>query len=476
MERACRRFVGRIRQTPPMYSAVHHEGRRLYELAREGVEVAREAREVVVHAMDVLELDGDRVTVRVVCGKGTYVRALAADLGADLGCGAAVERLERVRVGPFTREDALSSDDLLHGERTALLARLLPVDAAACRVAVGRAGRPGRQRVRPRPARPAAERVGAGPLVERARQGREVPRRRPDPAGEHAGELRSGSSMRIVRGLESFPPEAAGGVAALGAFDGIHLGHRKILGVAVERARALGVSSLACTFDPRPVEVLQPARAPSPITTLDERLDLMAEAGIDTTVVLPFTRALAAIEPEAFIEDVMLRRLGAREIVVGFNHRFGRGARGDAAMLEALAARLGFHAHVVPPLVMEGDAVSSTEIRLALQQGDLERANRLLGRDVLAGRRGGAGRGTRAGTGLSHGEREGRATAPGAPGGLRLPRPGRGHGPQGRAQRGTAADVRRERGGDRGPPPRLSRATSTESASSSPSSAGCGPR
>ena len=144
VDRACRRFVGRIRQTPPMYSAVHHEGRRLYELARQGLEVAREAREVVVHAMDVLELDGDRLTVRVVCGKGTYVRALAADLGADLGCGAAVEHLDRVRVGPFTRADALSPDDLLHGERTALLARLLPVDAAARRVAVGRVGATGR--------------------------------------------------------------------------------------------------------------------------------------------------------------------------------------------------------------------------------------------------------------------------------------------------------------------------------------------
>jgi tRNA pseudouridine55 synthase len=129
VDRACRRFVGRIRQTPPMYSAVHHEGRRLYELAREGVEVAREAREVVVHAMEVLALDGDRVTVRVVCGKGTYVRALAADLGAHLGCGGAVERLERLRVGPFTREEALSSDDLLRGDRAALRARLLPVDA-----------------------------------------------------------------------------------------------------------------------------------------------------------------------------------------------------------------------------------------------------------------------------------------------------------------------------------------------------------
>jgi riboflavin kinase / FMN adenylyltransferase len=192
--------------------------------------------------------------------------------------------------------------------------------------------------------------------------------------------------MRIVRGLETFPPDAAGGVVALGAFDGIHLGHRKILGVAVERGCALDVPSLVCTFDPRPVEVLQPARAPLPITTLEERLELIAEAGVNTTVVLPFTTALAAVEPEAFIEEVMLRGLKAREIVVGFNHRFGRRARGDAAMLEALAGRLGFRAHVVPPLSVEGDPVSSTEIRQALQRGDVERASRLLGREYsLAG-------------------------------------------------------------------------------------------
>lgn len=130
VEGACRRLVGRIRQTPPMYSAVHHQGRRLHDLAREGVEVVRQAREVAVYSIDLLELRGASITVRVVCGKGTYVRVLAADLGADLGCGGAVERLVRLRVGPFARADALPSDDLLRRDRAALLARLLPLDAA----------------------------------------------------------------------------------------------------------------------------------------------------------------------------------------------------------------------------------------------------------------------------------------------------------------------------------------------------------
>jgi riboflavin kinase / FMN adenylyltransferase len=186
--------------------------------------------------------------------------------------------------------------------------------------------------------------------------------------------------MRIVRGLESFRPDAAASVVALGAFDGIHLGHRAILGTAVARARGQKLLALACTFDRHPMEVLQPDRAPLPITTLDERLELIAETGIDTTVVIPFTRSVAGVEAQAFVQDVLVGTLKAQEIVVGFNHRFGRGARGDAALLEHLAGRLGFRAHIVPAFLVDDIAVSSSEIRGALQRGDLPAAARLLGR------------------------------------------------------------------------------------------------
>ena len=186
--------------------------------------------------------------------------------------------------------------------------------------------------------------------------------------------------MRIVRGLPPAPPEAPPAAVALGVFDGVHLGHRAILGLAVSHASAAGMQSIACTFDPHPMEVLQPGRAPLPITTLDERLALIEGCGLDLAVVLPFTRELASMEPEAFVKDVLVTRLGARDVVVGFNHRFGRGARGDAAMLRSLGERLGFRTHVAEPLVVDGVAVSSTEIRAALQRGDLAMAGRLLGR------------------------------------------------------------------------------------------------
>jgi tRNA pseudouridine55 synthase len=123
-------FVGRIRQTPPMYSALHHEGRRLYELAREGVEVPRAPRDVVVHAIEVEEVSGARVTLRVVCGKGTYVRTLAADLGDALGLGAAVEALTRCRVGPFTLGEAVPWDLLQRAPAAELRTRVAPPAAA----------------------------------------------------------------------------------------------------------------------------------------------------------------------------------------------------------------------------------------------------------------------------------------------------------------------------------------------------------
>ena len=186
--------------------------------------------------------------------------------------------------------------------------------------------------------------------------------------------------MRTIRGLESYPSEAAPAAVALGIFDGVHLGHQAILDTAVRRARAAGIQAVACTFEPHPMDVLQPERAPAPIASLDERLAVIGERGIDVTVVLAFTLELARMEPEAFVKDVLHGRLRTRQVVVGYNHTFGRGARGDARLLEALAPRLGFEATVVPPLLIDGVPVSSSEIRTALRAGDVARAARYLGR------------------------------------------------------------------------------------------------
>lgn len=124
------RFVGEIDQVPPMYSALHVGGRRLHELARAGVEVARAPRRVRIETLELLALEPPRLTLRVQCGPGTYIRSLGADLGEALGCGAATEALVRTRVGPFRLEDALPWAEVRAGEPDRLRARLLPPDRA----------------------------------------------------------------------------------------------------------------------------------------------------------------------------------------------------------------------------------------------------------------------------------------------------------------------------------------------------------
>ncbi|MBI3027954.1 MAG: bifunctional riboflavin kinase/FAD synthetase [Candidatus Rokubacteria bacterium] len=185
--------------------------------------------------------------------------------------------------------------------------------------------------------------------------------------------------MEIIRGLESYPPDSPPSVVALGAFDGVHLAHQKILATARTRARAPGLRALACTFDPHPLAVLQPERAPVPITELAEKLARIAEQGLDAAVVIPFTREFSLLEAEAFVKDVLVGRLKAREVVVGFNHTFGRGARGTARLLAELGPQNGLVAHVIPPLVVDGVLVSSSGIRQALAAGDVARARKLLG-------------------------------------------------------------------------------------------------
>jgi riboflavin kinase/FMN adenylyltransferase len=186
--------------------------------------------------------------------------------------------------------------------------------------------------------------------------------------------------MRVIHGLDRYPAEAPPSVVALGTFDGIHLGHRAVIGTAVERARALGVQAVALTFDPLPASVLRPGEALPEILSLEERLSRIAALGPDVALVIPFTLEFSRVEADAFVRDVLAGRLRAREVVVGFNHTFGRGARGTPDLLRDVAAPLAIRVHVVAPLRVDGVVVSSSSVREALRQGDVRRAASLLGR------------------------------------------------------------------------------------------------
>ena len=169
-------------------------------------------------------------------------------------------------------------------------------------------------------------------------------------------------------------------VVTTGTFDGVHVGHRAIVRYLVERAAAVGGVPTVVTFDPHPREVLTGHAVPL-LTTLDERADALEALGVERFVVLPFSRDLSLLEPEAYVRDVLVGRVGMREIVIGYDHRFGRKARGDRALLEALGPDLGFSVDVIPEQVLGDVTVSSTEVRRQLAEaGDAAQAARLLGR------------------------------------------------------------------------------------------------
>ena len=169
-------------------------------------------------------------------------------------------------------------------------------------------------------------------------------------------------------------------VITTGTFDGVHVAHQAIVRYLVERAAAVGGVPTVVTFDPHPREVLTGHAVPL-LTTLDERADALEALGVERFVVLPFSRDLSLLEPEAYVRDVLVGRVGMREIVIGYDHRFGRKARGNRALLEALGPGLGFSVDVIPEQVLGDVTVSSTEVRRQLAEaGDAAQAARLLGR------------------------------------------------------------------------------------------------
>lgn len=176
------------------------------------------------------------------------------------------------------------------------------------------------------------------------------------------------------------PADFAGGAVSVGNFDGVHRGHAALVRAAREVARAASGPAVLVTFDPPPHEVLHAHAHRPPLTTIAERAELLLAAGADRVVVLKASAALLALSPEAFFEDVLARQLGAKAVVEGFNFRFGRGRAGSNDTLRALCRGAGLSFTEVPEHAFDGEAVSSSRVRAALDAGDVARAAQLLGR------------------------------------------------------------------------------------------------
>ena len=421
-------FVGDIEQVPSSVSAIKVDGQRAYKRVRAGEDVELPSRPVTVHELLVTGYRptdaGVEVDISVRCSSGTYIRAIARDLGAALGVGGHLTALRRTAVGPFDLADAHTLEELAEDFRlvdiTDVARRCFPGldldEQQAADVMVGRKldvdlGAEGRGRgVRPRRPLPRALRAPRRPgrtgrrpdLTRTPRFVCDRPAGRGERIADESGCGRLATVTDTWRSLDEVPADLGRTVVTIGNFDGVHLGHRHV--IARAREVAAGAPVVAVTFDPHPIAVLRPEHAPPTLTTVDTRVGLLAEAGVDHVLVLPFTREVAGWSPERFVTEILVDALHAQAVVVGANFRFGNRAAGDVATLRTLGETHDFTAEGID---LDGgpQVWSSTYIRNCLTGGDVEGAAEALGRPFTGGRHGRQGRPARPRARLPDGQR-----------------------------------------------------------------------
>ncbi len=169
-------------------------------------------------------------------------------------------------------------------------------------------------------------------------------------------------------------------VATIGNFDGVHLGHQALFRETVTRARRAQGEAVAITFHPHPLQVVRPDKPLKLICTLEQKIKLIEAAGLDYLLILDFTPELAQLEAEEFVEDILVKGLGIKELVVGYDYRFGRKRRGDTELLKILGQRFGFEVVVIPAQKVNGFTVSSSLVRELVSEGEVATVRKLLGR------------------------------------------------------------------------------------------------
>jgi len=186
--------------------------------------------------------------------------------------------------------------------------------------------------------------------------------------------------MIILRNRDEAKTKITASCVTIGNFDGVHMGHQKLLCRARQKARSQGLASVVVTFDPHPLRVLSGAHTPPFITLTQQKLELIASLGLDFTLCLEFTKELAKLEPDEFVKNFLLNGLRMREMVIGYDYAFGRNRKGNFALLTALGAHMGFHVEQVGPVLIDDAIVSSSRVRDMIQAGLVWEVRPLLGR------------------------------------------------------------------------------------------------
>jgi riboflavin kinase/FMN adenylyltransferase len=192
---------------------------------------------------------------------------------------------------------------------------------------------------------------------------------------------KNNSPMTVIYDLELVNEPLRNPVLTIGNFDGVHKGHLALFNKVKERAKAIGGQSAVMTFEPHPIKVMKPGNGPPLITLGEQKLRLINDADIDVIFFIPFTKQFAAISARDFIQNILLKKIGMKELIIGYDYAFGRNREGNAELLQEMGNHFDFTLHVIAPIRIDNRLVSSTSIRNLVQEGRLSEAKNLLGRD-----------------------------------------------------------------------------------------------
>jgi len=198
--------------------------------------------------------------------------------------------------------------------------------------------------------------------------------------------------MSIVCNLDNLPKNITNPVITIGNFDGVHWAHQKIFKKIIERARDLRGTSMVITFEPHPVKVMFPEKAKPLITLLEQKKELVINQGIDIFLIIEFTLEFAGISARNFVKDILVDKIGIKEIVVGYDYTFGHNRKGNITVLREMGSLFNFNVHQVDPVYVGKVLVSSTSIRNLIMEGNVDEAKKILGRnyqirgEVISGR------------------------------------------------------------------------------------------
>jgi len=187
--------------------------------------------------------------------------------------------------------------------------------------------------------------------------------------------------MTVIRDLGEITKPLINPVLTIGNFDGVHRGHLALFDKVKSLANNIQGQSVVMTFEPHPIKIVKPGNGPPLITPVEQKLKLIDAAGIDVILCLPFNKEFAAISAHDFVQELLVNKIGVKEIVVGYDYSFGSGRQGNIDFLRKMGDDLGYKVHVVEPVHLNSTLVSSTSIRNLVQEGNLSEAKRLLGRD-----------------------------------------------------------------------------------------------